>query len=259
MSKPTKQRETKSWKLRSDKEGNEEEEEETKMAARNKEMDEIRKSLSFMSEELSNIAKQQTMLLSLMEEVKQLKELVKAKDARIVGLERRVDELEQYTRTEDVIITGLQTKHRSYASVAREDGDAESPAEEIETLEMQVITFLKSKNIIIESDQLAACHTLPRRDKNTKPPIIIRFANRKHKAQLMKQGKKLKGTGVYLNEHLTKKNAEIARYARQLKKEEKIKSTWTRNCKVMIKLNGTTPEEEKVLTIRELKDLDQYR
>jgi len=48
------------------------------------------------------------------------------------------------------------------------------------------------------------------------------------------------------------KNADIARRARILRKQNKIQVTWTRNSKVMI------PEESKVLTIRELKELDQY-
>ena len=74
----------------------------------------------------------------------------------------------------------------------------------------------------------------------------------------MKQGKKLAGTGVYLNEHLTKMNAEIAREARILRKQNKIQATWTRNCKVLIRLNGA-PESAKVVMVRELKELDKYR
>lgn len=73
------------------------------------------------------------------------------------------------------------------------------------------------------------------------------------------QGRKLKGTNVYMNEHLTKENAEIARAAQHLQKQNKIKATWTRNCKVLIRLNEATPEEAKVTTVRELHDLDQYR
>lgn len=43
------------------------------------------------------------MLLDLMDEVKQLKNLVKEKDKKIEGLERRIDDLGQYTRMEDLI------------------------------------------------------------------------------------------------------------------------------------------------------------
>ncbi|XP_049340264.1 uncharacterized protein LOC125804780 [Astyanax mexicanus] len=211
------------------------------------EMEEIRKSLNYMSEELSKVVKQQAMLLDLMGEVKQLKSLVKEKDKTIELLERRIDDLEQYTRMEDLIISGLETTHKTYASTTagRRNGE-DAPTEELQTLEKQVIQFFESKNMYIDSKNITACHTLPRKDRETKPAIIVRFVNRKHKIELLRQAKKLKGTRVYLNEHLTKKNADIARQPRFLKKQQKIQSTWTRNCKVMIRLNGT-PEESKVL------------
>ena len=141
--------------LRSNKESNEKEEEAEMAAAKNalrdKELEEMKQALNRMSMELSTVAKQQTML-ALMEEVKQLRVQLKEKDEKIESLEKRVDQLEQYSRMEDVIITGLETKHRSYASVARGDGDAEPPAEEIETLEWQVLTFLATNEIHVQSE-----------------------------------------------------------------------------------------------------------
>ncbi|KAF7652247.1 hypothetical protein LDENG_00099440, partial [Lucifuga dentata] len=98
----------------------------------------------------------------------------------------------------------------------------------------------------------------PRKNGKTKPDIVIRLISRKQKTDLITQGKKLKGTNVYLNEHLTRKNAEIAREARILKKQTKIQATWTWNCRVWIRLNGI-PEQAKAIVINDLKDLDQYR
>lgn len=60
-----------------------------------------------------------------------------------------------------------------------------------------------------------------------------------------------------MNDHLTKRNAEIAKKARDLKKEKKIQQTWTWNCKVFIKLNGT-PEDAKVLVIKSMEELNAY-
>ena len=82
--------------------------------------------------------------------------------------------------------------------------------------------------------------------------------NRKHKTALLKQRRKLKGSDVYINEHLTKYNGDIARKARFMKKQKKIQNTWTTNCKIFIKLNGT-PEEAKVLVIRNMEELDKYQ
>ncbi|ROL49332.1 hypothetical protein DPX16_15658 [Anabarilius grahami] len=139
------------------------------------ELEEIRKSLNFMSDELSKVAKQRAMLLDLMDEVKQLKNLVKEKDKRIEGLEQRIDDLEQYTRMEDLIISGLETTHRTYASmVARDKIGEDALPEELQT--KKVIKFFESKIVNIQSDQVVACHTLPRRNSGAKPAIVVRVS-----------------------------------------------------------------------------------
>lgn len=225
------------------------------------EMAEIKVSLNFMSEEISTVVKQQKTLMGLMEEIHELKIINKQRDQRIEFLEQRVDDLEQYSRADDLIITGLETKHQCYARVANPAADQQgedAPAEELHTLEKQVVQFLSSKNIHLESHQISACHTLPRKDSKTNPTIVVKFVNRKHKVEVLKQAKKLKGTGVYVNEHLTKKNAEIARNGRILRKQSKIQATWTRNGKVYIRLNGP-PEQAKVVVVRNLRDLEQYK
>ncbi|KAF7641114.1 hypothetical protein LDENG_00293540, partial [Lucifuga dentata] len=84
---------------------------------------------------------------------------------------------------------------------------------DLESLEKQVITFFSSKGIAVNTSDIEACHPFPPKNKSEKPAIIIRFANRKHKQALLRQGRKLKGSNVYVNEHLTKKNADTARQA----------------------------------------------
>ncbi|KAL7407651.1 hypothetical protein ABVT39_011735 [Epinephelus coioides] len=174
------------------------------------ELEEIKISLNFMSEEISKVVKQQVNLMGLMEEVRELKATVKQRDQKIQLLEQRIDDLEQYSRADNVTITGLETKHHGYSR------------------------------------------------RPTRIIRLVRFTNRKHKIDVLKQSKNLKGTGVYMNEHLTRKNAEIARNGRMLRKQNKIQATWTRNGKVFIKLNGP-PEQAKVFVVRDLQDLDQYK
>lgn len=239
-----------------------------------RELEEIKATLK---ETLMNLTSE---INELKEEIKTknitLEEIIKTKDNRINELERRVEDLEQYTRVEDVMITGLATKHRSYARVVAQEGGTGGgkvsgsvggqldPPEELQTLERQVVEFFESRGMSIRSDSIAACHVISRKviskklPKPATPVIVMRFANRKYKMELMKQGYLLKGTGVYINDHLTKKNADIAWQARMLKKAKKIQATWIRNCKIMIKLNGT-PEESKVMEIKDIKELDKYR
>ena len=132
------------------------------------EMEEIRKSLDFMSAELSNVTKQLGQITELVSEVKQLKNIIKERDKTIELLEKRVDDLEQYSRIDDVIITGLDVKPRSYARAVAGGGHVSEDAkiEDQLTLEMQVLQFLESKEIFADANTISACHTLPRKGKS---------------------------------------------------------------------------------------------
>ena len=60
-------------------------------------------------------------------------------------------------------------------------------------------------------------------------------------------------SNVYINEHLTKKNREIALKARLLRRQGKIRNTWTRDCKVFMITIGV-PEVAKIHQIRNITD-----
>ncbi len=167
-------------------------------------------------------------------------------------------DLEQDTRLNDVVITGLHIKPRSYVQAVTADGGGEPGELDVSSTNQQVFAFLQTKGIEMDTKDIEACHPLSRRDASEKLAVILRSVNRKHKTALLKQGRKLKGSNVYINEHLSKFNADIAKKARYLKKLKKIQSTWTANCKVFIKLNGT-PEEAMVKAIRNIDELDKYQ
>ena len=105
-----------------------------------------------------------------------------------------------------------------------------------------------SRGITVDKRDISACHLLKSKNPADKPPIIVRFVNRKSKVNIRRNGRKLKGTNVYVNEHLSRNNADIAGFARQLKRRQRIHSTWTRNCKVLIKTNGA-PDVARVIMI----------
>lgn len=218
---------------------------------------EIKKALDFLAEDVTEIKIQQKQILELLEEVKILRFQNAEKDKRITDLERKVEELEQYSRINDLVVTGLKINPRSYARAVTADSGGEPGEMEVSSAEQQVAAFLESRGITLDVDNIEACHPLPRRENNDIPAVILRFVNRKKKIALLKQGRKLKGTNVYLNDHLTKRNAEIASKARYLRKKKKIQSTWVTNCKIFIKLNGTS-EEAKVLVIRSMEELEKY-
>ena len=127
----------------------------------------------------------------------------------------------------------MDTKHQTYAGAASRSifkTDAEAPPE-VSTLEDGVVRFLTTKEITIDlSDisMISVCHTLGGSNhklNNRTPPqprVIIRFTNRKAKVNMLKMGKNLKGTNVYINEHLTARQAELAKTARLLRKQNSV-------------------------------------
>ena len=146
-------------------------------------MEEVKTSLNFLSEDLSKVAKRQICRLDFIEEVKQLKTIIKEKDKTMEELKRRVDELEQDTRMDDLVISGLETAHRTYARTPAGDEEGENaPRGGTCTLEQQVINFFRRKNIPIESQNRAASYTIPQRqDKRpNRSNIILPFGSRKH-------------------------------------------------------------------------------
>ena len=177
-------------------------------------------------------------------------------------LEDKIDQLEQYTRQENIIITGLKTSHKSCSCrVTSNDANCDgenAPHEELETLENQVIGYLNTNlDVNIKACDVSACHTLNGDKKGTfdMPKIIVRFVNRKRKIELLKNSRKLKSTRVYIHEHLTHRNSQIAYAARILKKQGKIYSTWTKDCIVFIKRNHN-PDVAKVHCIKNETDFD---
>lgn len=94
---------------------------------------------------------------------------------------------------------------------------------------------LESKGIHLDTNNIEACHPIPRRSTTDKAAAILRFVNRKYKMSLLKQGKKLKGTSMFM------------------RKMGKITNTWTCNCKIFLKLNGP---QEKGLVIRRMEELE---
>lgn len=102
-------------------------------------------------------------------------------------------------------------------------------------MEQQVRTFLHSKGIEVNNKSNEAHHQLPRRNNTGNPARVVRFANRKHKIMI-------KGSDVFVNEHLKGKNADMARKARLPRKQGKIQNMWKQDRKTFIDLKGS-PEE----------------
>ncbi|XP_034023428.1 odorant receptor 131-2-like [Thalassophryne amazonica] len=134
----------------------------------------LKESLDSLAEDVSAVKTQQTQLLELLEEVKQLRLQNEEKNRRITELEQRVEELEQHSRMNDVVISEIQIKPRSYTRAVV--GGGEEPSEQ-ETLSVkqQVASYLQSRGIELDLEHIEACHTL--RQTGERPTVIVFYTN----------------------------------------------------------------------------------
>ena len=206
-------------------------------------MTEIRNSLDFLCasfDEMKNCSR------ATDKRIDHLLALIKSKDERIEQLEAKVNDLEQNSKKKNIIVTGLNTS--SYATVSRPttpstrsststDTDDHPPTSTTENSIMRAnfVKFAKSKlDVCIEPYDITAIHELPAR-RDGKRPIIVQFLSADKKTEIMMKRRLLRGTDIYLNDHLSALNAEMFREARRLKREGKVDQAWTMNCSVFVK------------------------
>ena len=204
---------------------------------------------------LAVILAKQEQIDELMKEITTLKDENSQHKKTITSLEKRIDDLEQYTRMDDVIISGLNLQPKSYAAASAptaQNGPDDSESQKAK-LEEQVVSFFTSKDIELSKEAISTCHHLPNAKGGIKN-IILRFAQRKYKDSMLAQWKKLQGSNVYINEHLTQKTSRLAYLARKLKKNKLIINTWTRNCRVFAKWDNPDSETPTVLRITDEKN-----
>ncbi|KAH3768453.1 hypothetical protein DPMN_169666 [Dreissena polymorpha] len=73
-------------------------------------------------------------------------------------------------------------------------------------------------------------------------PVIVRFIRRKSKSDVMRNAKLLKGSGIFLNEDLTKLNAEVLASVRH-KDPETVERAWSFDGKLYARFRGKERSE----------------
>lgn len=170
--------------------------------------------------------------------------------SRVIEIENTLEDFEQNSKVDNLVVTGLKIV-RPYNATALlvndqnrqevdDEGKEQWSARDKDIMLDNFIKFSKDKlEIDINRQDIADIHTLPRKDR-TMDTCIVRFANRISREKVIRNRHKLKTTSrnahkIYINEHLSRKNAQIAKEARALRKEGKIIGTWTKNCRVLVK------------------------
>lgn len=142
-------------------------------------------------------------------------ELNKEKDLR----EKSINELEQYGRRNNVRITGI----------------ADNEYETAEMTTNKVVNFINEKlPLTVTESDIDISHRMGKFDISKKRPIIVKFTRRHIQNALLRNSKELKGSGVYINEDLTKLNAKVLT-AMRIKDKELVTRVWSYQGKLFLK------------------------
>ena len=180
------------------------------------------------------------------------------------SLRHDLDCLDSYSRRDDLIIHGLSAG--SFADASSSTGGPLSSVNvgmSSDATEDTVVMFCREKlGLDVNKNDISVAHRLPIKQNSASStrgpaPIMVRFTRRKIRDTIFRIRKDLRNTnpGVYVNEHLTPRNAELYKHARLLVKQKKLVSAWTHNCIVYVKdseMPGSRP-----IKVNSLIDLPQ--
>ena len=138
------------------------------------------------------------------------------------------NDLEQYGRRNSVRISGLANDSDQQTSMVVAD---------------ETISLLSKKlGLKLESKDVDVAHRLGKYAPNKNRPVIVKFVRRQTKIDIMQRAKLLKGTGVFINEDLTKINAEVLSSLR-LKEPALVERAWSREGKLFVRYRGQDRNE----------------
>ena len=148
---------------------------------------------------------------------------------RIGSLETALDNAEQYSRRNCLKITGV-------------------PETTEGSTDDYVCNLARAIDVDLSVDDIDRSHRLgkPRTAPEQKPrDIIVKFVSYRkralfYKARILTKSRGYRG--VYINEHLTKARGNLLYEARRRVKSKQLKSAWSSDGVVMVKLNDANPD-----------------
>lgn len=145
----------------------------------------------------------------------------KLKD-RLFVVERGLNDTEQYGRRWNLRVFNVE----------------ETPSETArEATEKVCAIFTDKLKVKTDLSMIEACHrtgdlSKAKKDKKCRP-IIVRFKDRGHRDEILKNRKNLKGQGVSVGEDLTRYTADLCKAAF---KHKSVYASWTHNGNLLVKL-----------------------
>ena len=220
------------------------------------ELKEIRLELECRNDEISDL---KTEITDLRQEIRNKDKNVEALSLQVThlkktvtNLENKLDEVDAYERQDTLIFSGTDIP----------DG---SPNENSGDVIVQTITEkLRIQNI--SSSSISTAHRLGKRNPGPtsvdKRPIIVKFCHRETKRRILTAARRLKSSGLYVNESLTPLRRQILYAVRQIKRSNArlVKGCSTHDGKVLVyTLHSTNAPEDSPTTKRFINTYDELK
>ena len=179
-------------------------------------------------------------------------------------LRARLDEVETNLKSGSLIFHGLEEAPKEFhqTGVIESSQSAFSSASLPQQSSVQlVVAFCKDcLHLNISESDISGAYRIPKKGKEKHRPLVVEFSNRRIRSMVYTSRKILRDAStnnasrIYINENLTKLNAQIFAKARNLVKEKRAVSTWTAGGRVFIRT--TTSQDEKPRKLLSLQSLD---
>lgn len=174
-------------------------------------------------------------------------------------MQARFDALENNIFKLDLIIYGLSPNDTT-STISKPDKSYSTAVTSADNLAMKkVLEFAQtSLGMDLTEQDISSCSALKKTGvKSPDFPIFITFKTYAKRCELLKKGRhyaKMNSVNrrIFLNEHLTKSNANLFQHTRALKKDKKIYSTWSFDGYIFIKQSSTS----KPVKISSMEDLN---
>ena len=153
--------------------------------------------------------------------LEELEKEIEMKENRILKLEMAANDLQQYSRRSSLRIFGV-------------------PEKEKEDTDQIVCDIVSSKlGIPITRNDIDRSHRTGKHTRDTRSKhrsIIAKFCTYRKRTEIIRSRKKLKGSGITIQEDLTHQNAEL--YTKTYK-DPKVKAAWTHDGKIIASIQAT--------------------
>jgi cell division protein FtsL len=174
-----------------------------------------------------------------------LKQDSKIQQAAIDQLTLKINSLEQLARKTNIVISGVSESYAERASFAADPDALPQPdTSRVDTIALTCAVLKDACKITVTpADILSATRLQSKRDGPR--PLLVSFHSTALRTAVIrarqpKQKLLFCGSTIYINDHLTKFNSDLAFKARLAVKEKKAHSTWTHNGLVYIKWSATS-------------------